>query len=40
MHRSVTVRSDDGTPRYNRSRRFARVRIRAIAHAAGKDPRR
>ena len=39
MHRAVTVRGGDGTPRYDRSRRFARVRIRATAHA-GKDPRR
>jgi transcriptional regulator with XRE-family HTH domain len=40
MRRAVTVRGGDSTPRYNPSRRFGRVRIRATAHAAGKDPRR
>jgi len=40
MRRAVTVRGGASTPRYNRSRRFGRVRIRATAHAAGKDPRR
>jgi transcriptional regulator with XRE-family HTH domain len=40
MPRAVTARDGDGTSGYNRSW-FARVRvrIRAIAHAAGKDPR-
>ena len=39
MPGAVTARDGDGTSGYDRSRRFARVRIRAIAHAAGKDPR-
>jgi len=38
MHRSVTASSGNGTPRYDRSRRLARVGIRALAHAPGKDP--
>ena len=38
MRRAVTVRVGDSTPRYNRSCRFVRVRIRATAHAAGKGP--
>jgi transcriptional regulator with XRE-family HTH domain len=40
MHPAVTPRGGAGTPRYDRSRRFARVRIRAVADAPGKDPRR
>ena len=40
MRRAVTIRGGDSTLRYNPSRRFGRVRIRATAHAAGKDPRR
>ena len=39
MPRAVTARDGYGTSGYDRSRRFARVLIRAIAHAAGKDPR-
>jgi transcriptional regulator with XRE-family HTH domain len=40
MHGAVTPRGGRATPRYNRSRRFARARIRAVACAPGKDPRR
>lgn len=40
MHRAVTARGGDSTPGYHRSRQLARGRSRAIAHAAGKDPRR
>ena len=39
MPRALTARDGDGTPGYDRSRRLAPVRIRAMAHA-GKDPRR
>jgi transcriptional regulator with XRE-family HTH domain len=38
MHRAVTPRGGSGTPRYDRSRRFARVRIRAIADVPGRIP--
>jgi transcriptional regulator with XRE-family HTH domain len=38
MHRAVTPRDGAGTPRYDRSRRLARVRIRAIADAPGRIP--
>jgi transcriptional regulator with XRE-family HTH domain len=38
MHRAVTPRDGEATPGYDRSRRFARARIRAIAYAPGKDP--
>jgi transcriptional regulator with XRE-family HTH domain len=40
MHRAVTPRDGEATPGYGRSRRFARTRLRAVAHAPGKDPRR
>jgi hypothetical protein len=38
MHRAVTPRDGAGTPRNGRSRRLARVRIRAIADAPGRIP--
>jgi transcriptional regulator with XRE-family HTH domain len=38
MHRAVTPRDGTGTPRYDRSRRLARVRIRAMADAPGRIP--
>jgi hypothetical protein len=38
MRRAVTFRGSEETPSYSRSRRFARFRILATAHAAGKDP--
>ena len=38
MHRAVTPRDGEATRGYDRSRRFVRVRIRAIACAPGKDP--
>ena len=38
MHGAVTPRGGEATPGYGRSRRFALVRIRAVAYAPGKDP--
>jgi len=40
MHRAVTPRGGEATAGYDRTRRFTRVRIRAVADAPGKEPRR
>jgi hypothetical protein len=38
MRRAVTVRGGDSTPRYNRSCRFGRVRIRVLPMLPGRIP--